>query len=140
MHAPDFNAKTPDALVWKMIYLARRNPALAPEDFPQAWREHSALGRQCRNVGERVLSVAQCSRLLDVPLPGSSADYDGVNLLVLRDRDAATMIWSDPETLAVMRPDDSWDGGESPPSTSVSWNGPASAASRPGRIRAACSG
>ena len=29
---------------WKMIYLARRNPALAPEQFPQAWREHSALG------------------------------------------------------------------------------------------------
>lgn len=28
---------------WKMIYLARRNPALAPEQFPQAWREHSAL-------------------------------------------------------------------------------------------------
>ncbi|BDI06225.1 EthD domain-containing protein [Sphaerotilus microaerophilus] len=110
MPAPDFNAQTTDApiqtQVWKMIYLARRNPALAPEDFPQAWREHSALGRQCRNVGERVLSVAQCSRLLDVPLPGASADYDGVNLLLLRDRDAATMIWSDPETLAVMRPDE----------------------------------
>lgn len=106
MPAPDFNATTPDTPVWKMVYLARRNPALAPEDFPQAWREHSALGRQCRNVGERVLSVAQCSRLLDVPMPGASVDYDGVNLLLLRDRDAATMIWSDPETLAVMRPDE----------------------------------
>jgi hypothetical protein len=110
MPAPDFkatfNATTTDAPVWKMIYLARRNPALAPEDFPQAWRGHSALGRQCRNVGERVLGVAQCSRLLDVRLPGTSVDYDGVNLLLLRDRDAATLIWSDPETLAVMRPDE----------------------------------
>jgi hypothetical protein len=41
-------------VVWKMIYLARRNPALRPEEFAQAWREHSALGRQCRNVGQRV--------------------------------------------------------------------------------------
>ena len=39
---------------WKMIYLARRNPALMAEDFPQAWREHSALGRQCVNVADRV--------------------------------------------------------------------------------------
>ena len=50
---------------WKMIYLARRNPALAPEDFPQAWREHSALGRQCRNVQDKVLGVRQCARVLD---------------------------------------------------------------------------
>ncbi len=91
---------------WKMIYLARRNPALAPADFPQAWREHSALGRQCRNVQDKVLGVAQCSRLLDFDVPGTSADYDGVNLLRLRDLQAATDIWNDAETLAVMRPDE----------------------------------
>lgn len=92
--------------VWKMIYLARRNPMLAAADFPQAWREHSALGRQCRNVGQRVKSVAQCSRVLDAPLAGASPDYDGFNLLVLADRESAAAIWSDPETLAVMRPDE----------------------------------
>ncbi|HMX12163.1 MAG TPA: EthD domain-containing protein [Burkholderiaceae bacterium] len=91
---------------WKMIYLARRNPALAAEDFAQAWREHSALGRQCRNVGQRVRSVTQCSRLLDLALPGASSDYDGVNLLLLADRESARAIWSDPETLAIMRPDE----------------------------------
>ena len=92
--------------VWKMIYLARRNPALAAEDFSQAWREHSALGRQCKNVGQRVKAVAQCSRQLaelEAPL---SQDYDGVNLMVLADREAGSVIWSDPETLAVMRPDE----------------------------------
>lgn len=96
--------------VWKMIYLARRNPLLAAEDFPQAWREHSALGRQCKNVGQRVKAVAQCSRMLNVQgLDGSGAlsqDYDGVNLMVLADREAGSVIWSDPETLAVMRPDE----------------------------------
>lgn len=103
--------KRDDALtVWKMIYLARRNPLLAAEDFPQAWREHSALGRQCKNVGQRVKAVAQCSRMLNVQgLDGSGAlsqDYDGVNLMVLADREAGSVIWSDPETLAVMRPDE----------------------------------
>lgn len=93
---------------WKMIYLARRNPALAPEDFPQAWREHSALGRECRNVQDKVLGVRQCSRVLDRPgVPrGASTDYDGVNLLSLRDRQAADDIWNDEETLRIMRPDE----------------------------------
>jgi hypothetical protein len=93
--------------VWKMIYLARRNPQLSAEAFPQAWREHSALGRQCRNVGERVISVMQCSRVLDpTVLVGAALDYDGVNLLHLRDRESAAAIWNDAETLAIMRPDE----------------------------------
>lgn len=99
---------------WKMIYLARRNPALAAEDFAQAWREHSALGRQCRNVQDKVLGVQQCTRLRsdgvrtaeDGGLPGASTDYDGVNLLQLRDLAVATDLWNDPETLAIMRPDE----------------------------------
>ena len=44
---------------WKMIYLARRNPRLKPEEFPQAWREHSALGARCTNVVAKVLSVVK---------------------------------------------------------------------------------
>ena len=92
---------------WKMIYLARRNPALTPEQFPQAWREHSALGAGCTNVRDKVLSVAQCSRVLDgPPVAGAATDYDGVNLLLLRDLEAATGIWDDAETLAIMRPDE----------------------------------
>lgn len=91
---------------WKMIYLARRNPALAASDFAQAWREHSALGRQCRNVQDKVLGVTQCTRLLTRAPAGASTEYDGVNLLRLRDRQAADDIWSDPETLAIMRPDE----------------------------------
>lgn len=95
---------------WKMIYLARRNPALAAGDFAQAWREHSALGRQCRNVQDKVLGVTQCTRLResgeDGGLRGASTSYDGVNLLQLRDLDVASDLWNDPETLAIMRPDE----------------------------------
>lgn len=93
-----------------MIYLARRNPSLAAGDFVQAWREHSALGRQCCNVQDKVLGVTQCARLRecseDGGLPGASTDYDGVNLLKLRDLTVATDLWNDPETLAIMRPDE----------------------------------
>ncbi|AIJ45650.1 hypothetical protein O987_07515 [Comamonas testosteroni TK102] len=92
--------------VWKMIYLARRNPALRPEEFAQAWREHSALGRLCRNVGQRVKAVAQCSRHLQAHAAALSKDHDGVNLMVLAEREAGSAIWSDPETLAIMRPDE----------------------------------
>lgn len=92
--------------VWKMMSLARRNPALVAEEFPQAWREHSALGRQCKNVGQRVRAVAQCSRQLMETAAPLSQDYDGVNLMVLADREAGSVIWNDPETLAVMRPDE----------------------------------
>lgn len=95
---------------WTMVYLARRNPALAAGEFVQAWREHSALGRQCRNVQDKVLGVTQCARLRDSGedggLPGASTTYDGVNLLQLRNLAAATELWSDPETLATMRPDE----------------------------------
>lgn len=95
---------------WKMIYLARRNPALAADDFAQAWREHSALGRQCRNVQDKVLGVTQCVRLRESAenggLTGASTAYDGVNLLQLRDLDVAADLWNDPETLAIMRPDE----------------------------------
>lgn len=93
---------------WKMIYLARRNPALKPEEFPQAWREHSALGAGCSNVRDKVRSVRQCARDLDngARLAGASMSYDGVNLLELRDRQAADDIWNDEETLRIMRPDE----------------------------------
>ena len=91
----------------KMIYLARRNPVLAPEDFAQAWREHSALGAGCSNVRDKVLSVSQCSRVLTLPgLVGAADDYDGVNLLLMRDLQSAADIWSDAQTLAIMRPDE----------------------------------
>lgn len=92
---------------WKMIYLAKRNPALAPEQFSQAWREHSALGAGCTNVRDKVVQVMQCSRVLDGTLPlGCSTAYDGVNLLQVKSRQAADDIWADAETLAIMRPDE----------------------------------
>jgi hypothetical protein len=95
---------------WKMIYLAKRNPKLAPTEFAQAWREHSALGKQCRNVKDKVLGVKQCTSVLSMglanALSGIHADADGVNLLQIRDLQVASDIWHDPETQAIMKPDE----------------------------------
>lgn len=93
---------------WKMIYLVRRNPALTASEFPQAWREHSALGKSCHNVRDKVKSVTQCSRVLENNhiIEGVSSDYDGVNLLLMSDKSATEDIWSDEETLRIMRPDE----------------------------------
>ena len=54
----------------------------------------SEVGARLRDHGE------------DGGLPGASTDYDGVNLLQLRDLAVATDLWNDPETLAIMRPDE----------------------------------
>jgi hypothetical protein len=95
---------------WKMIYLAKRNPQLAPAEFAQAWREHSALGRQCRNVQDKVLGVTQCTSILSMgtsnSLQGIYQNADGVNLLQIRDLQVASDIWNDPETQAIMKPDE----------------------------------
>ena len=95
---------------WKMIYLAKRKPKLAPTEFAQAWREHSALGKQCRNVQDKVLGVKQCTSVLSLglatSLSGIHTDADGVNLLQIRDLQVASDIWHDPETQAIMKPDE----------------------------------
>lgn len=95
---------------WKMIYLAKRNPKLAATEFAQAWREHSALGKQCRNVQDKVLGVKQCTSVLSLglatSLSGIHTDADGVNLLKIRDLQVASDIWHDPETQAIMKPDE----------------------------------
>ena len=93
-----------------MIYLAKRNPQLAANEFAQAWREHSALGKQCRNVQDKVLGVTQCTSILsmgiDNNLKGIYPNADGVNLLQIRDLQVASDIWSDSETQSIMKPDE----------------------------------
>lgn len=83
---------------------------MAAQDFAQAWREHSALSRQCRNVQDKVLGVTQCVRLGESGeksgLRGASAGYEGVICCDCSDLDVASDIWNDPETLAIMRPDE----------------------------------
>jgi len=66
----------------KLIYLARRNPALASRrDFVARWRQHGALGMSLprwRNVARYV----HCDALdLPPPTPGVDASYDGIGIV-----------------------------------------------------------
>lgn len=70
---------------FKLIYLARRNPAVSPEDWPRTWRSHAVFASQFPVIGARISNLVYCSRqfapILDgAPFdpPGASRDYDGV--------------------------------------------------------------
>ena len=77
---------------WKMIYLAKRNPALAAGDAAPVWPAHTAPGAQhCTRV--------RSDGAEDGGLHGASADYDGVQLLPLRDLEAAASIQNSAEAL-----------------------------------------
>lgn len=73
---------------FKLIYLARRNPSIALEDWPRAWRSHAVFASQFPVIGGRISSLFYCSRLASPTLdgapfdtPGASLDHDGVALI-----------------------------------------------------------
>lgn len=70
---------------FKLIYLAKRNPAVSPEDWPRAWRSHAVFASQFPVLGARISSLFYCSRQFAPTLdgvrfdpPGANRDYDGV--------------------------------------------------------------
>lgn len=70
----------------KLIYLARRNPALTRADFTARWRQHGALGMSMpRWVNIR--RYAHCD-VQQFGVDGVSEDYDGVGLIWHRSAEA----------------------------------------------------
>ncbi len=51
--------------VVKVIYLARRNPALAVDQFPDRWRQHAILGGTLPTLRGSFTQVAQCANMYD---------------------------------------------------------------------------
>jgi hypothetical protein len=73
---------------YKLIYLARRNPQIPPEDWPRAWRSHAVFASQFPVIGARISSLFYCSRIHEPALdgarvdpPGASRDYDGAAIV-----------------------------------------------------------
>lgn len=71
---------------YKLVYLARRSPTLAPEEFPQAWREHSQLASSFgTSLGKHFLSSHQCVKHRADGLATSFVnDYDGSTILGMK--------------------------------------------------------
>jgi hypothetical protein len=74
---------------FKSIYLARRNPTIAPEDWPKAWRSHPKAVSQMPQAGAAIAaaldSINYCALVRAPTLdgapfdpPGASRDHDGV--------------------------------------------------------------
>jgi hypothetical protein len=95
-----------DAVQPKLIYLARRNPALSPEAFMARWRQHGALGMSLprwRNIARYVHCDVLCA-------PGSppelDSSYDGVGLIWHRSPRARAAHLADTSSRATMEQDE----------------------------------
>lgn len=73
-------------LRYKLVYLARRNPALAVEEFPAAWRAHSQLAASFGSTfGKHFVSSQQCVRdPVSALRPSFTQDYDGSSILTMK--------------------------------------------------------
>jgi hypothetical protein len=76
-------------VIYKSIYLAQRNPSIAPEDWPKAWRSHprtvAQMGAVGAQIGGAIETINYCARVREPTLegrrvdpPGISQDHDGV--------------------------------------------------------------
>ena len=71
--------------MYKLVYLARRNPNLSREEWPEVWRSHSKFAGQFPGLRSGMKYGRYCNRIdnpmLDgrpVNLPGVSTAHDGV--------------------------------------------------------------
>lgn len=92
----------------KLIYLARRNPAVSAAAFPKAWREHSELATRFANtLGSHFRRVQQCVKIPDADVPNSLHNaHDGVAILTMKSFDDMQAARSHPRSLDEMAKDE----------------------------------
>jgi len=64
--------------MYKLIYLARRNPQVSREDWPRTWRSHAVFASQFPALESGIAWMRYCNRLDGPALPGISRAHDGV--------------------------------------------------------------
>lgn len=71
--------------MYKLLYLARRNPNVSREDWPETWRSHSKFAGQFPGLRSGMKWSRYCNRIdkptvggKAVDLPGVSVEHDGV--------------------------------------------------------------
>jgi hypothetical protein len=84
----------------KLMYLARRNPALSREQFTPRWRQHGALGMSMPRW-KNIWRYVHC----DV-LPESGSDYDGVGIVWHKSPEARLAHRQDTSSQARMEADE----------------------------------
>jgi hypothetical protein len=73
--------------MYKLIYLARRNPTVTRDNWPETWRSHATFANQFAFVANDISYSCYCNRIDDPRLAGQpidlsclSSDHDGVAL------------------------------------------------------------
>jgi EthD domain-containing protein len=90
----------------KLICFIRRNAALTPEQFHRHWRDvHAELLRNTPSVARHLLRYEQNPRALEDYARGEP-DCDGVAIAWYRDRPAMEALFSEPEYLEKIAPDE----------------------------------
>jgi hypothetical protein len=64
--------------VYKLIYLARRNPNATREEWPALWNSHSAFAGKFPGLRGGIKYSRYCNRIDNVNVPGTSTAHDGV--------------------------------------------------------------
>jgi uncharacterized protein (TIGR02118 family) len=86
-------------LIYKSIYLAKRNPSIAPEDWPKAWRSHprtvAQMGSVGAAIGAAIDTINYCARVREPVLDGARIDPPGVS----REHDGVAVVSSGSEDL-----------------------------------------
>jgi hypothetical protein len=93
---------------YKLIYLARRNPAIAAIDFSEAWRSHSLLASTfVTTLGSHFRGVRQCVKILDADVPASfHNNHDGSALLSMKSWDGLMAARYHPHALDELKRDE----------------------------------
>src|SRR5579871_4069321 len=85
----------------KWIYLARRGPTIAHEEFPRAWRHHSRLAAQFPDLAAYFQSTVYCHLSA-----GEDRPLNAAGILTLADMDAIQRVLRHPDAVATMHPDE----------------------------------
>jgi hypothetical protein len=90
----------------KLICFVRRNAALSPEQFHAHWRDvHAKLLRETPSVSRHLLRYQQNPRALADYARGD-CDWDGVAIAWYKDKAAMDALFSEPEYLQKIAPDE----------------------------------
>lgn len=76
---------------FKLIYLARRNPAVSEADWPRIWRSHAVFASQFPSIGAAITSLFYCTRMVEPTLDGARFDPSGVS----REHDGVAVVAAD---------------------------------------------
>ena len=92
----------------KLIYLARRNPAIEEKDFGETWKSHSLLASTLGTGFSRHFTrVRQCIKVYEAKVPPEYVnEHDGSALLTMRSWEDLRAARSHPNALSTMRDDE----------------------------------